>query len=63
MITQFWRPSWTPSLISQNAQGCQAGTQWNLKEQCFPFKKIPKHLLYTSMPRQIEIHKISKSYI
>ena len=26
------------------------GTRWNLKEQSVPFQKIPKHLLYTSMP-------------
>ena len=26
------------------------GAGWNLKEQSFPFQKIPKHLLYTSMP-------------
>ena len=49
---QFRRPSWTPSWISQNAQWCRAGTRWNLKEQSFPFQKIPKHLLYTSMPRR-----------
>ena len=45
--TQFRRPSW----ISQNAQRCRAGTWWNLKKQYLPFQKIPKHLLYTSMPR------------
>ena len=49
--TQFRWPSWTPSWISQNAQRCRTGTRWNLKKQCFPFQKIPKHLLYTSMPR------------
>lgn len=43
-------PSWRPSWISQNAQGCQVGTRWILYWQGLSFKNQQRKKLYTVFP-------------
>ena len=50
VITYIWRPFWTPSWISQNAQWCHGGIIQFLKEQGLGYKNQSRKKVWTLFP-------------
>ena len=48
--TYIWRPFWTPSWISQNAQWCQGGISQILEGQCLGYKNQSRKKVWTLFP-------------
>ena len=51
----IWWPFWTPSWISQNAQGCQISIRWIINVEGLNFKKTSKHFVYTAKHGQVKL--------